>query len=126
MWIPYWYFHLAIEVSFASWFLWLNINIMTFLLLLLVMMMLFLLFLLVMVLEMVMVMVMAMKISELASVGWKIGAKPVSTSLPSPTINDASFYFFQGAPLQQSSFENKPFGIIVLVRRYSMWPVDFA
>ena len=63
---------------------------------------------------------------ELASVGWKIGAKPVSTSLPSPTINDASFYFFQGAPLQQSSFENKPFGIIVLVRRYSMWPVDFA
>ena len=63
---------------------------------------------------------------ELASVGWKIGAKPVSTSLPSPTINDASFYFFQGAPLQQLSFENKPFGIIVLVRRYSMWPVDFA
>ena len=31
---------------------------------------------------------------ELASVGWKIGAKPVSVSLVPPTINDLRFFFF--------------------------------
>ena len=30
---------------------------------------------------------------ELASVGWKIGAKPVSVSLLPPTINDSIFFF---------------------------------
>ena len=31
---------------------------------------------------------------ELASVGWKIGAKPVSASLVPPTINDLRFFQF--------------------------------